>query len=96
MAKIKINVPDDRKRALLEALADSPSYGFDLVTRVVLGNDGRISPGKLYPALHALEAEGLLRSWLAPGTLGGRSRRYFALTEKGQRQRANLSKRDDS
>jgi DNA-binding PadR family transcriptional regulator len=43
----------------------------------------RISPGTLYPTLHRLEAEGLLRSRRA--VAGGRTRRLYAATPAGKR-----------
>jgi DNA-binding PadR family transcriptional regulator len=43
----------------------------------------RISPGSLYPTLHKMEAEGLLRS--SQQVIGGRGRRSYATTAKGRR-----------
>jgi DNA-binding PadR family transcriptional regulator len=42
-----------------------------------------ISPGTLYPTLHRMEAEGLLRSTRT--VAGGRSRREYVVTAKGRR-----------
>lgn len=42
----------------------------------------RISPGTLYPMLHALEAQGLLHS--EEGTEYGRVLRYYGITEAGR------------
>jgi len=42
-----------------------------------------ISPGTLYPTLHRMEAEGLLRSTRT--VTGGRSRREYVVTAKGRR-----------
>ena len=42
-----------------------------------------ISPGTLYPTLHRMEAEGLLRS--SRTVAGGRSRREYVVTAKGRR-----------
>ena len=44
----------------------------------------RISPGTLYPTLHKMEAEGLLRS--RPEVVAGRNRRRYAATAKGKRE----------
>ncbi len=49
-------------------------------------HDYRISPGSLYPTLHKMEAEGLLRSHL--DVVNGRSRRLYAATAKGRRELA--------
>jgi DNA-binding PadR family transcriptional regulator len=43
----------------------------------------RISPGTLYPTLHRLEAEGLLRS--RPRVVDGRARRCYRATAAGRR-----------
>jgi DNA-binding PadR family transcriptional regulator len=49
-----------------------------------LANHGhRISPGTLYPALHRMEAEGLLTSRRV--LAGGRVRRRYRATEEGVR-----------
>jgi DNA-binding PadR family transcriptional regulator len=43
----------------------------------------RISPGSLYPTLHKMETEGLLRS--KRQVVGGRPRRSYLATTKGRR-----------
>jgi DNA-binding PadR family transcriptional regulator len=43
----------------------------------------RISPGTLYPTLHRMEAEGLLRSRRA--VVDGRTRRTYRATAQGKR-----------
>jgi DNA-binding PadR family transcriptional regulator len=43
----------------------------------------RISPGSLYPAMHKMEAEGLLRS--NQQVVDGRARRSDVATAKGRR-----------
>jgi DNA-binding PadR family transcriptional regulator len=43
----------------------------------------RISPGTLYPTLHRMEREGLLRSRTA--TVNGRRRRLYEATAEGRR-----------
>ena len=42
----------------------------------------RISPGSLYPTLHKMEAEGLLRS--SQQVIDGRVRRSYRATTKGR------------
>jgi DNA-binding PadR family transcriptional regulator len=42
----------------------------------------RISPGSLYPALHKMEADGLLSS--RAQVVEGRSRRSYAITASGR------------
>ena len=43
----------------------------------------RISPGTMYPTLHAMEAQGLLSS--RPAVVDGRRRRLYRTTPKGRR-----------
>jgi DNA-binding PadR family transcriptional regulator len=43
----------------------------------------RISPGSLYPTLHTMEAEGLLRS--SQRVVDGRVRRCYVATAKGRK-----------
>ena len=47
----------------------------------------KISPGSLYPTLHKMEAEGLLRSHSE--VVDGRALRSYALTAKGRRELAS-------
>lgn len=48
-----------------------------------LGRHGyRISAGTLYPTLHRMEADGLLRS--SRGVVNGRTRRDYTITEAGR------------
>ena len=44
----------------------------------------RISPGSLYPTLHAMQSEGLLTS--RPRVVDGRTRRTYRATAKGRRE----------
>jgi DNA-binding PadR family transcriptional regulator len=44
----------------------------------------RISPGTLYPILHKMEEDGLIRS--SRQVAGGRARRAYVATAKGRRQ----------
>ncbi len=75
------------KAALLQALG-APGYGLELIERIRRGTHGRLRlrPGSVYPALHALEQEGLVtvRRVRAAGR-AGRPRRYYELTLAGVR-----------
>ena len=50
----------------------------------------RISPGSLYPTLHKMEAEGLLRS--SRQVVDGRARRSYVATAKGRRSLASTKR----
>lgn len=76
------------RSALLQALRRGPSYGTELAGLVQQMTGRRPSVGALYPALGALEADGLARSWrvVPGGRRGARSRTYYELTPLGYRQ----------
>jgi PadR family transcriptional regulator PadR len=81
--------PITAKAALLQALIRGPSFGLDLIDRVKQQTGGRLSlnNGSVYPALRALEREGLVKSYEgeAMPERGGRPRRYYKITGLGQK-----------
>ncbi|HUC13018.1 MAG TPA: PadR family transcriptional regulator [Acidimicrobiales bacterium] len=50
----------------------------------------RISPGSLYPTLHKMQTEGLLRS--AQQVVNGRARRSYVATAKGRRSLESMKR----
>ena len=71
---------------LLAALAERPAHGYAVVERLRERSAGAfdLPEGTLYPALHRLEASGLVASrWSEPE---GRRRRVYQLTAKGRRR----------
>jgi len=80
--------PITAKAALLQALLRGPGFGLDLITRVkdlTLGTV-ELGQGSVYPALRDLERGGLLESHEEPPSeRGGRPRRYFKLTNAGEK-----------
>jgi PadR family transcriptional regulator, regulatory protein PadR len=69
---------------LLAVVADGPVHGYAVVERLRARSGGRfdLPEGTVYPALHRLEADGLLAS--AWTTAGGRRRRQYELTDEGR------------
>jgi DNA-binding PadR family transcriptional regulator len=70
----------------MSILAQGEDYGYSIIRRVREASRGEIewSEGMLYPVLHRLEAEGLIRSrWRA--TENGRHRKYYRLSPAGKR-----------
>ncbi len=68
---------------LLAIVADGPAHGYALVEALRQRSAGRfdLPEGTVYPALHRLEAAGLLVSrW---GDAAGRKRRVYELTKRG-------------
>src|SRR5438445_6344344 len=68
---------------LLAALEAAPHHGYGVIERIRRTSGGRFdySEGTVYPALHRLEEERLLRSrWR---DIDGRRRRVYELTRRG-------------
>ncbi len=68
---------------VLSVLADGAKYGYLIQKRIGDASDGgvRLQAGTLYPLLHRLEADGLIKAKWEPGT--GRRRCWYELTRKG-------------
>jgi PadR family transcriptional regulator PadR len=69
---------------LLSVLADGEAHGYRVITRLRERSDGEfdLPEGTVYPALHRLEAAGLLHSrWVVEE--GGRRRRRYGITAAG-------------
>jgi DNA-binding PadR family transcriptional regulator len=79
------------KTLLLSLLVDEPMYGYQLVKEMEKRSSGyfRFKEGTLYPALHRLEADGLVEGrWdLSPN---GQNRRYYHITDKGHPKLASM------
>ena len=72
---------------ILHHAAYEPVYGAALIQE--LERHGyEISPGTLYPILHGLENDGYLLS--EERVVGGKVRRYYAITEAGQQALAEI------
>ena len=65
-------------------------YGYELIKAIRLTSNETINlaEGVVYPILHALEAQGALRS--KDKTVNGRARVYYSVTAKGNRRLARL------
>ncbi|MEM0915487.1 MAG: PadR family transcriptional regulator [Planctomycetota bacterium] len=70
---------------VLSVLARGESYGYEIIQEVRRLSGGRLeyAEGMIYPLLHRLEREGLIKSrWDTPkGT--GRRRKYYRLSDDG-------------
>jgi PadR family transcriptional regulator len=78
---------------ILEVAGQGPTYGYELAQTVGQRSNGyfELKEGSLYPALHRLERQKLLKSsWRQAD---GRRRKYYELTESG---RADLASRKKS
>ena len=70
---------------ILSILSAGPSYGYEITQRVHELTDGRIryTTSTLYPVLHSLENDGLLKSYWHKEE-GTPRRKYYRLTPLGQ------------
>jgi PadR family transcriptional regulator len=77
---------------LLRLLAAREMYGYQLARAVRASSRNAIAIGEnvLYPALHALEARGSLRS--RRRRVGGRTRVYYTITNSGRRRLRELTR----
>ena len=75
---------------VLKLLAKKEMYGYELAKAVQSSTEQAITMGEgvLYPLLHALEVQHLLRS--RRETVSGRPRIYYRATAKGQRRLERL------
>lgn len=72
---------------VLKLLSDNQRmYGYEITKKVKELTDGNIelTEGALYPALHKLEADGLIQSTIEP--FGNRPRKYYHLTRNGKKE----------
>ncbi|MFC3198721.1 PadR family transcriptional regulator [Parapedobacter deserti] len=70
---------------ILKLLEDHDKmYGYEITQKVKELSNGefKLTEGALYPALHKLEAEGLLDT--STELVGGRVRKYYTLSAKGK------------
>ncbi|MFH0769019.1 MAG: PadR family transcriptional regulator [Chloroflexota bacterium] len=71
---------------LLSLIGQQPMYGYHILKELESRSQGyfKFKEGTLYPALHRLEKAGLVvGKWqMLPS---GRQRRYYYITDKGQR-----------
>lgn len=77
---------------LLAILADGPAHGYAVIESLRNRSGGTfdLPEGTIYPALHRLESQGLLRSSWSEDS--ARRKRIYQLTAKGQR---TLAKRQE-
>ena len=70
---------------VLAVLSEGDSYGYAIIQRVKELSGGKIewTDGMLYPVLHWLEEQGLIRGrWEKAES--GRRRRYYSIQKKGK------------
>ncbi len=71
---------------ILSILSKGESYGYEIIQKVRTLSGGQMNwtDGMLYPVLHRLEDQGLIRSqWRISKT--GRKRKYYRIEKKGNK-----------
>ncbi|RZK22490.1 MAG: PadR family transcriptional regulator [Flavobacterium sp.] len=61
-------------------------YGYEITQKVkeITSGDIKLTEGAMYPALHKMEAEGILIT--STEMIDNRVRKYYSLTEEGKRE----------
>ncbi len=69
---------------VLSLLKDGDKYGYEMIEQLATLSDDTflMKEGTLYPLLHTLEKEGLIRSYTKAAP-SGRERKYYQLTPAG-------------
>jgi PadR family transcriptional regulator, regulatory protein PadR len=72
---------------ILSRLARGPMHGFGIAEHIQqVSNDVlRVEEGSLYPALHRLEAQGMITSVWGPSA-NNRQAKFYKLTPRGKKQ----------
>ena len=84
----KLGVPQGTLHLLvLTIVRREPLHGYGIAQRLQLLTKGafQINPGSLFPALYALERDGMLRSEERPSE-NNRKARYYELTVRGRKR----------
>jgi len=75
------------KPVILSILAGGEAYGYQIIHTIIRISGGALewSEGTIYPVLHRMEKENLIRSqWKL--SENGRRRKYYRLSEAGYRE----------
>ena len=78
---------------ILKLLEDnSEMYGYEITQKVkdVTKGEIKLTQGALYPTLHKLESEGLLKTYTE--VVDNRVRKYYRLTQEGKKTTADKIK----
>jgi PadR family transcriptional regulator PadR len=75
---------------VLKTVARGPEHGYGITCHILAASDRqlRVEEGSLYPALHRMEAAGLIKAeWKS--SENNRRARYYSLTRAGQKRLAH-------
>ena len=76
---------------VLNLLNRGPAHGYEMVQTMKRIEGLQIREGNIYPVLARLETDGLVSSYSQPST-DGPPRKYFKLTEAGQKVLEDMNK----
>jgi PadR family transcriptional regulator PadR len=79
---------------VLNLLQRGASHGYEMVQKMKRIEGLQIREGNIYPVLARLETDGLVTSYAQPST-DGPPRKYFKLTESGQKALEDMNKHWD-
>ncbi len=74
---------------VLSVLERKDEYGWGIIQQLKERSDDTFDmrEGTLYPVLHSLESDGMISSYEQDASVG-RTRKYYHITDKGQRELA--------
>jgi PadR family transcriptional regulator PadR len=80
--------------AILQLVSERERYGYEIITEIRDRTGGvvELAEGNVYPALRALEEEGLVSSAWREVEPGVPPRKYYRITAAGREHRAALAK----
>ncbi|WP_230739246.1 PadR family transcriptional regulator [Methanooceanicella nereidis] len=80
------------KLSILSLLNGGDMYGYELIREMKTKTEGCISynESNTYPALHSVEEEGLVTCYMKTNREGLPPRKYYQITEKGNRILRNM------
>ena len=79
---------------VLNLLNRGPSHGYEMVQTMKRIEGLQMREGNIYPVLARLEMDGLVTNYSQPST-DGPPRKYFQLTQEGQRALENMNRHWD-
>jgi DNA-binding PadR family transcriptional regulator len=74
---------------LLALLTEEDCYGYEIIRRIADRSDDafQFKEGTLYPVLHKMESDGLVKSYRKE-TENGKTRTYYRITDRGAKELA--------
>jgi PadR family transcriptional regulator PadR len=78
--------------AVLQLVSERERYGYEIISAIRDRTNGalEVAEGNVYPALHALEAEGYITSTWREVESGVPPRKYYRITARGREHRSML------